>query len=365
MALALTLSLLTGCGGSAGTASPSAAQPESAQQESAEAETEGAGTGTQGAESGDTQTAADQTGSAIDYLVLVNRLNALPDNWEDDLETVHMTNSLGDDVEVERTAYDAYLELKADLEAQGIYVDLDSARRSVADQQRIVDEFTEKYGEEYVARYVAVPGYSEHHTGLAMDLYLNIDGQDVYENEDMMEYPEIWSAIHARLADHGFILRYLKGREHITGYSYEPWHIRYVGTGPAAEIAARGLTLEGYLGAVRETEVAVDYGNSSLYTTEDMEEAMDQIKCRMAVWEGCELHSLSYAGDAACTEDNLAWMNELGEDKNYTEVIEFLSDFHSPVEAAGSWAADTEYTNWQWWLARSKGGDWEIVTFGY
>ena len=52
-------------------------------------------------------------------------------------------------------------------------------------QQKIVKDFTEKYGEDYVKQYVAVPGYSEHHTGLALDLYFRLDGVEVYENEDL------------------------------------------------------------------------------------------------------------------------------------------------------------------------------------
>ena len=89
---------------------------------------------------------AAEKAEAINYLALVNKLNPLPDGWEDALETIHMTNSVGDDVEVEKKAYDAYLKLKEDLEKEGIFVDLDSARRSVAEQQRIMDDFTQKSG---------------------------------------------------------------------------------------------------------------------------------------------------------------------------------------------------------------------------
>ena len=206
---------------------------------------------------------AAESAEAINYLALVNKLNPLPDGWEDALETVHMTNSIGDDVEVEKKAYDAYLKLKEDLEKEGIFVDLDSARRSVSEQQRIMDDFTAKYGADYALKTVATPGYSEHHTGLALDLYLIIDGVDVVENEDMIRYPEIWEVIHSRLADHGFILRYLEGKEHITGYGYEPWHIRYVDdVDIAKEIMNSGVTLEGWLGAVNETDVEIDYGTS-------------------------------------------------------------------------------------------------------
>ncbi len=63
---------------------------------------------------------------------------------------MHLTNSVGDDVEVEKKAYEAYLQLSKALEEKGIHVELDSARRSVAAQQAIVDDFTEKYGEDYV-----------------------------------------------------------------------------------------------------------------------------------------------------------------------------------------------------------------------
>ena len=212
-----------------------------------------AGCGSQGGSS----SSSPEEGYQIDYLALVNKQNQLPEGWEDAVETVTIQNSLGDDVEVEKKAYDAYLELKADLEKDGVKVDLDSARRSVAEQQRIVDDFTKKYGEDYVKQYVAVPGYSEHHTGLALDLYLNIDGKDVYENEDMVEYPEVWAKIHAKLADHGFILRYLEGKEDITGYSYEPWHIRYVDDPAIAkEITDAGETLEEYLGVAEEAKAA-------------------------------------------------------------------------------------------------------------
>lgn len=325
-----------------------------------ESEDDGSGTGKT---SGDAGAVAEET---IDYLALVNKLNPLPEDWEAMIETVHFTNTVGDDVEVEKQAYDAWLSLKEDLEKEGITTDLDSARRSVAEQQRIMDDFTQKYGADYAAKTVAKPGYSEHHTGLALDLYLIIDGKDIVENEDMIQYPEIWEKIHEKLADHGFILRYLKGKEHITGYGYEPWHIRYINNAEIAkEIMSSGQTLEGWLGAVNETEVAVDYGTSEVFTPEELEEAAVQIKCSFASWEGCEMHSLRYAGDENNTQENLDWLNSLGEGENYVKAAEFLCDFHSPVEQYGAWEADTEYTDYQWWLGLTEDGSWEIVTWGY
>ncbi len=307
------------------------------------------------------------TQAGIDYMALVNKLNPLPDGWEDALETVHITNSVGDDVEVEKKAYEAYVRLKDDLaENEGIYLELDSARRSVAAQQDIMDRFIEKYGADYAAKTVATPGYSEHHTGLALDLYFRLNGEDVYYNEDMIQYPEIWEKIHAKLADYGFILRYLEGKEHITGYGYEPWHIRYIDNADIAkEIMSKGITLEGYLGAVTETDVNIDYGSSSIFTQEELEEAAVQIKCKFASWKGCELHSLRYAGDECSSEENIQWMNELGDGQNYIQCVEFLMDFHTPSESDDAWDLDAEYTDYQWWLARTEDGGWDVLSWGY
>lgn len=313
--------------------------------------------------SSDEQPASD----SIDYMALVNKTHALPDDWEEKLQTVHMTNSVGDDVEVEKKAYEAYLKLKADLEKDGIFVDLDSARRSIAEQQRIMDDFTEKYGKDYALKTVATPGYSEHHTGLALDLYLIIDGKDIVENEDMIQYPEIWSKIHAKLADYGFILRYLEGSEHITGYGYEPWHIRYLDNADTAkEITSKGITFEEYLGTASGAEVTIDYGNSEIYTEDELKDAVIQIKCKFAFWDGCELKSIRYAGDDSASNENLERMNEVAPDGNYTQAAEFLMDFHSSENAGGTtFEPDKEYTDYQWWLARTADGGWDIVTFGY
>ena len=110
----------------------------------------------------------------------------------------------------------------------------------------------------------------------------------------------------------------------------------------------------------------IDLGSSALYTDTDLYDAVLAIKCKFASWEGCELHSVRYAGDEANTEENLAWLNSLSEEGDYTQVAEFLSDFHSPVEDGPyAWEPDAEYTDYQWWLARTEGGDWEIVSWGY
>ncbi len=118
--------------------------------------------------------------------------------------------------------------------------------------------------------------------------------------------------------------------------------------------------------SIEETdEPEIDYGTSEIYSFEDMDEAVELILNEFSTWSGCEMHSIRYISDECCSAENLAWMNSLRDEKNFTQSIAFESDFHSPVEAYGAWEADTEYTNWQWWLAREEGGSWELITWGY
>ena len=186
--------------------------------------------------------------ASMDYLILVNKNHPIPDGWENVIDGVSITNSLGDEILVERTAYAAYLKLHDQLAREGIMVDISSAWRSEADQQALADTAAEGKTAVSSEEYVAEPGQSEHQTGLALDLYLNIDGKDVVEKKDLEKYPEIWEEIHDQLPEFGFILRFPEGSEGVTGHPYEPWHIRYVGEKTAAEITQQEITLEEYLG---------------------------------------------------------------------------------------------------------------------
>lgn len=197
---------------------------------------------------------AGQTEDGPDYLILVNKDNILPPGWEDAVQLVTCTNSLGDTVNIEERTYEAYLRLKNDLQTNdGIFLELDSAHRDALEQQKLVDEFADKYGAEEAARIVAKPGYSEHHTGLACDLYFRLrqenEWKDICLNEDLLQHAEIWEAVHHKLGRYGFILRYLKDKEAVTGYAYEPWHIRYLDNADlATKIMEENITLEEYLG---------------------------------------------------------------------------------------------------------------------
>lgn len=110
-------------------------------------------------------------------------------------------------------------------------------------------------------------------------------------------------------------------------------------------------------------EVEIDYGSSSIYAKEDMDAAIALIKEEFQNFKGCVLHSLSYSGDEECNAEHLAWMRDLGK-KDYDESIAFMMKFQSPKEGGGNWSPDEEY-KWSWHLARLKGGDWELLTWGF
>lgn len=114
-----------------------------------------------------------------------------------------------------------------------------SGFRSYNVQKNLYNNYVKRDGVQNADRYSARPGYSEHQTGLAFDINY---ADSRFEGTDQA----IWLAENAY--KYGFILRYPEGKEHITGYMYEPWHYRYIGVENAAKIFASGLTLEEYYG---------------------------------------------------------------------------------------------------------------------
>ncbi len=152
------------------------------------------------------------------------------------------------DVSLERTAADHLNEMLGDFYDYFGETDIMVAcgYRSYATQSRLYEEEIEDVGEEDAAKWVARPGYSEHQTGLAVDLNLNISGDSGIRYEGT----GIYSWINENSCDYGFILRYPLGMESVTGYEYEPWHFRYVGKEAARYITYNDLTLEEYLDIV-------------------------------------------------------------------------------------------------------------------
>ena len=138
------------------------------------------------------------------------------------------------------TAKAAFLKLIAQMQEEGYAIsDNYSGFRSYATQAQLYQSYVNQEGQAAADRYSARPGYSEHQTGLAFDV-IGTDGQLV---EDLSAAQ--WLLEHA--PDYGFVVRYPRGKESITGYMHEEWHLRYIGK-EAKDIAASGLTLEEYYG---------------------------------------------------------------------------------------------------------------------
>lgn len=184
-----------------------------------------------------------------DLLVLVNKYRNLPADYKPkDLVIPNVRfafQGMDEKKYMRKEAAKALEELFKAAEEEGIYLYAVSGFRSYGRQKFLFEYRAARNGFEEANKLTAYPGQSEHQTGLAMDVNCKAYGTDL--KESFSQTPEgIWIKNNAHRF--GFILRYPKGAEHITGYSYEPWHIRYVGKQVANEIYERGITFEEYMG---------------------------------------------------------------------------------------------------------------------
>lgn len=124
-----------------------------------------------------------------------------------------------------------------------------SGYRSFEEQTKIYDDSLKENGEIFTKKFVALPGRSEHQTGLAIDLALNKEEIDFICPD--FPYEGICEVFRQTAYDYGFIERYPKGKENITGISHEPWHFRYVGYPHSRIIQQKGVTLEEYIDLIK------------------------------------------------------------------------------------------------------------------
>ena len=183
----------------------------------------------------------------MDYrLILVNKEHKIEKDFIEKVTLIKVKDVNDEDILVEKETYEAYLDLKDFLNNMNIIIGISSGYRSLNHQQRVYNDFVERYGIDYAKKVVAPVGCSEHHTGLAIDIDIFVDGNFLTSNIDLMEHEDIYLEIHKHLHKFGFILRYMKEKENITGYPYEPWHLRYIGD-LASDIYNNNLALEEYL----------------------------------------------------------------------------------------------------------------------
>lgn len=147
--------------------------------------------------------------------------------------------------QMRKEAADALEKLFAGAQKDGIELRAVSGYRSYKRQVSIFNNNVKTKGQAYASQVSAVPGTSEHQTGLAIDVSSPSVGNALEQTFGASKEGK-WLAKHA--PEYGFIIRYMKGKEDVTGYVYEPWHIRYVGEDIAEDITKQGLTLEEYFG---------------------------------------------------------------------------------------------------------------------
>lgn len=124
-----------------------------------------------------------------------------------------------------------------------------SGYRTLHEQTRLFDDSLRRNGREFTHQFVALPNCSEHQTGLAIDLAENKPGIDPIRPD--LPYTGVFGAFRDLAAAYGFVERYPKGKEAVTGIAFEPWHFRYVGHPHASIMRDKGLVLEEYLEFIR------------------------------------------------------------------------------------------------------------------
>lgn len=190
-----------------------------------------------------------------DIAVLVNKQHKLPEEYNPtDLVYPDVRFIFAEKIEKRMMRQDAATALEklfAAAEDDNIQLAGVSAYRSHKTQTTLFDRYVKRDGLEKARTYSALPGTSEHETGLAIDVS-GSDGKcaaaDCFADTKEAQWLEKYAQ------EYGFIIRYLEGKEKITGYQYEPWHLRYVGVDVATEMAKSGEVLEEYFDAVPVTK---------------------------------------------------------------------------------------------------------------
>lgn len=182
-------------------------------------------------------------------LILVNERHGVACDALEELVTVGGKEPSSGKVQLERQTAALLEELMHEIGGWNSIVPV-SGWRSMAQQQAIWDSCLKENGPEYTRTYVAVPGHSEHQTGLAIDLGLRQEHIDFI----CPEFPDtgICGQFKQRAADYGFILRYPAGKEPVTGIGCEPWHFRYVGIPHAQIMVENHQTLEEYTEYIKQ-----------------------------------------------------------------------------------------------------------------
>lgn len=182
----------------------------------------------------------------MNYLILVNKSEGLDKNYQpDNLKKVKLKTGGNKIIYLEKKTYKQIKKLlKVMNRLFNTEIVIDSGYRPYKYQENLMRDLIKEKGIE-AYKSLALPGHSEHQTGLAVDIGFYKNG--IYEDHFKIEdYKDEFNWIERNAHKYGFIIRYPKDKENITGYIHEPWHLRYVGK-TAYFIYENNLTLEEYI----------------------------------------------------------------------------------------------------------------------
>ena len=188
----------------------------------------------------DYYTHTEKTDMDKENAILVNKYYSLPEKYAPkNIVDVSNWHAYGN-IKLNNEAYEAFKTMFNAAKKDGITLIINSGYRTYEAQKQTYDDYKNWYDEEYADGIAARPDFSEHQTGLALDIITYGTSGKEFENTDAYKW------LQKNAHKYGFILRYPKGKEDITGYSYESWHYRYLGKDLAQKVKNSGLTYDEY-----------------------------------------------------------------------------------------------------------------------
>lgn len=173
-------------------------------------------------------------------LILVNKYNRLKEDFQpQDLVQISNQYAYGEP-EIRKEVYEQFRTMFNAAKKENITLIITSGFRDYAFQENLWKKYSNQKGEDWADSIAARAGFSEHQSGLSMDILTYNSTLDNFETTEAFK----WLSNHAY--EYGFILRYPKDKEDITGYSYESWHYRYVGVEVAKKLKELGITFDEY-----------------------------------------------------------------------------------------------------------------------
>ena len=182
-----------------------------------------------------------KTDTSKGNLMITNKFYSLDSTYNDDnIIQIEKQYIFGDYQALTKDAYDAFIQMANDAKKENLTLIVNSSYRSYDEQEEVYNNYKKLKGEEYADSIAAKPGFSEHQTGLAIDIQTY--GSTGKTFEQFGEFKWLQDNAHK----YGFILRYPKGKEYLTGYDYESWHYRFVGIEAATYIKENDITFDEY-----------------------------------------------------------------------------------------------------------------------